>query len=367
MTRVLSRTRRRRLSRRRRSRHAWWRCRVRASARCGPRGRGRPSGGTRLGLRAHARLACGRRSLRADAVLVFDAADVGEPNLGYILENRLLQYALLASLHRRRRTARARRGDGCRGAPAGVVLRTAHGELQRSLAGGRRRRALGGARGRGPAARGSDYRQIAIVANVATERGACTTPPGSASCTDGTLALLPLADGTSSIVWSADEARARTLLAAPSAEAFEAQLMRARTARSGDTHLVSERRSLSPAAPERATLRHRARGAARRCGARGAPARRPGCEPGLLDAAALAQLLLAGAARPEKIPGRCACCAPMSAGARARSRSWHAPSTPSTGCSRMAPVRWRVWRRRASGGESQPGAAALLHPARARA
>ena len=29
------------------------------------------------------------------AVLVFDAADVGEPNLGYILENRLLQRALL--------------------------------------------------------------------------------------------------------------------------------------------------------------------------------------------------------------------------------------------------------------------------------
>jgi 2-octaprenylphenol hydroxylase len=29
------------------------------------------------------------------AVLVFDAADVGEPNLGYILENRLLQQALL--------------------------------------------------------------------------------------------------------------------------------------------------------------------------------------------------------------------------------------------------------------------------------
>ncbi len=31
----------------------------------------------------------------SDAVLVFDAADVGEPNLGYMVENRLLQGALL--------------------------------------------------------------------------------------------------------------------------------------------------------------------------------------------------------------------------------------------------------------------------------
>ena len=30
-------------------------------------------------------------------VLVFDAADVGEPNLGYIAENRALQSALLAA------------------------------------------------------------------------------------------------------------------------------------------------------------------------------------------------------------------------------------------------------------------------------
>ena len=39
----------------------------------------------------------------ADA-LVFDAADAGEPNLGYILENRLLQAALLDVLPRSRRT-----------------------------------------------------------------------------------------------------------------------------------------------------------------------------------------------------------------------------------------------------------------------
>ena len=33
----------------------------------------------------------------SEAVLTFDAADVGEPNLGYIVENRLLQLALLGA------------------------------------------------------------------------------------------------------------------------------------------------------------------------------------------------------------------------------------------------------------------------------
>jgi 2-octaprenylphenol hydroxylase len=36
-------------------------------------------------------------SASSAAVLVFDAADVGEPNLGYIAENRALQMALLAA------------------------------------------------------------------------------------------------------------------------------------------------------------------------------------------------------------------------------------------------------------------------------
>jgi len=40
----------------------------------------------------------------------------------------------------------------------------------------------------------------------------------------GTLALLPLADGSVSIVWSLREAQAQALLAAPVAQ-FEAQLL----------------------------------------------------------------------------------------------------------------------------------------------
>ena len=77
--------------------HAWWRCRARASACCAPRGRGRPW--TARVWRLTSACASGTRAfnLRGDAVLVFDAADVGEPNLGYILENRLLQAALLAA------------------------------------------------------------------------------------------------------------------------------------------------------------------------------------------------------------------------------------------------------------------------------
>src|SRR6266480_6538036 len=48
-------------------------------------------------LSAYERMRIWHESVAPDseAVLVFDAADVGEPNLGYIVENRLLQGALL--------------------------------------------------------------------------------------------------------------------------------------------------------------------------------------------------------------------------------------------------------------------------------
>ena len=46
-------------------------------------------------------------------MLIFDAAEVGEPNLGYIVENRLLQAALLAAfVQRRRARSSARRSTG---------------------------------------------------------------------------------------------------------------------------------------------------------------------------------------------------------------------------------------------------------------
>ena len=53
-------------------------------------------------LCAYERMRIWHESTRPEGadVLVFDAAEVGEPNLGTILENRLLQAAALAELHR---------------------------------------------------------------------------------------------------------------------------------------------------------------------------------------------------------------------------------------------------------------------------
>src|SRR6266403_1444138 len=108
----------------------------------------------------------------------------------------------------------------------------------------------------------SDYRQTAIVANVATARPHQATA-WQRFMHDGTLAFLPLADGTSSLVWSADDDLAAGLLGA-TASAF-AQ----RVALVGDAaHVVH-------------------------------PLAGQGVNLGLMDAAALAQLVLAAAAERE--------------------------------------------------------------------
>jgi len=71
----------------------------------------------------------------------------------------------------------------------------------------------------------ADFNETAIVATVATERPHEKTAWQRFMRT-GTLAFLPLADGTSSIVWSADNALATGLIAMPAAQ-FEAELNRA--------------------------------------------------------------------------------------------------------------------------------------------
>ncbi len=232
-----------------------------------------------------------------DAVLVFDAADVGEPNLGYILENRLLQYALLAAFTAAGGQLERAAVTDVAVTPAGVILRTAHAEHSARL--------LVGADGAHSAVRAavglsaarSDYRQIAIIANVATEQGHAHTA-WQRFMHDGTLALLPLADGTSSIVWSADEARAQELLAAPP-EAFARALDEGSDRALGGTHLVSERRSFPLqrlSAPRYVTERVALLGDAAHVVH---PLAGQGVNLGIMDAAALAQLLLEAVAAGE--------------------------------------------------------------------
>ncbi len=171
--------------------------------------------------------------------LVFDAAELGERDLGVIVENSVLQAAL---------------GDAAR--RAGITLLT--GELggieQRrdSLALDLRDRTVTaklviGADGAQSQVREfadlgatrTDYGQTALVAMVST-----TVPHAHTAWQrflgDGTLAFLPLPDGQSSIVWSLPTERADRLLGvAP--EAFERELQSDFDGALGQVRLTSER------------------------------------------------------------------------------------------------------------------------------
>lgn len=151
--------------------------------------------------------------------LVFDAAELGEPDLGHIGENPTIQAAL---------TERA-------GALGVVPLRADLATLEAAREGVRvalsdgrefRARLVVGADGAGSAVRrqagidtrGWDYAQRAVVAHLASER-----PHGSTArqrfLDTGPLALLPLPDGRSSLVWSTLPEIAEELVQCPE-EAF---------------------------------------------------------------------------------------------------------------------------------------------------
>ena len=134
--------------------------------------------------------------------LVFDAAELGEPDLGHIGENRSIQAAL---------TARAEALGVVLLRAEFATLETARDAIRVALGDGREFRAglVVGADGAESAVRreagidagGWDYGQRAVVAHLASAR-----PHGATArqrfLDTGPLALLPLADGRSSLVWS---------------------------------------------------------------------------------------------------------------------------------------------------------------------
>jgi 2-polyprenylphenol 6-hydroxylase len=146
----------------------------------------------------------------------------------------------------------------------------------------------------------SEYHQTAIVASVSTERSHEKTA-WQRFMRNGTLAFLPLMDGTSSIVWSADNSVASHLLGLSSAD-FATELDHASDFALGKTQLVSERASFP--------LRHLAAQhyVAQRVALIGDaahvvhPLAGQGVNLGLLDAAVLAELMLE-ARREREDPG----------------------------------------------------------------
>jgi ubiquinone biosynthesis UbiH/UbiF/VisC/COQ6 family hydroxylase len=232
--------------------------------------------------------------------LIFDAADAGEPNLGHIAENRLVQAAAVEAFERAG-------GRLILGELAALRVHDSHIEAETS-AGALNARLVVGADGARSAVREAigltvesrSYGQTAIVANVSTGRAHEHTAY-QRFLGDGTLALLPLADGTSSIVWSADTQAAKPLLASSNAQ-FEAALRRQSADVLGELRLVSERVSFP------LTRQSAHRYTARRCALIGDaahvvhPLAGQGANLGLLDAAALAEVV-GDATRAGEDPG----------------------------------------------------------------
>ena len=180
----------------------------------------------------------------------FDAADIGEPNLGHIVEDSLIRSVLLDEL-------------GAHGAElefgAGVdSLDRQNGRIVLGMNDGSTIGAdlVVGADGTDSHIRSAagieivdkDYRQTAIVAHVQSEQPHADTA-WQRFLDDGPLAFLPLSDGRSSIVWTLPRGLADRLLALDD-EAFIAELQTASAGVLGELGPVSRRFSF------RLCLRH---------------------------------------------------------------------------------------------------------------
>jgi 2-octaprenylphenol hydroxylase len=171
--------------------------------------------------------------------LVFDAAEMGERDLGVIAENAVLQAALAGAARRLGVALTAAEISALAHERDAVRLRAGNRDVRVRLVVG-----ADGAQSRirdlaGLTVSRTDYGQTALVATVSTARAHQKTA-WQRFLGDGTLAFLPLADGHSSIVWSIPTERAERLLNASTGE-FERELERDFDGALGQVRLVSER------------------------------------------------------------------------------------------------------------------------------
>jgi 2-polyprenylphenol 6-hydroxylase len=165
----------------------------------------------------------GRGSLR------FDCAELGEPNLGSIVDGRALQWQCLQAARGAGTVLLEAEAVGIEVTDAGVALALSDGRALRSQL----VIAADGPKSRvrellGITTAGHAYHQDALVAHVRTARSHDNTA-WQRFLTSGPLAFLPLPDGRSSIVWSVALPEAARLRGLDSA-AFNAAL----TAASGE-------------------------------------------------------------------------------------------------------------------------------------
>ncbi|MDH5392671.1 MAG: UbiH/UbiF/VisC/COQ6 family ubiquinone biosynthesis hydroxylase [Gammaproteobacteria bacterium] len=179
---------------------------------------------------------------QGDAELLFDAADSGVKELGHIIENRVIQLALLERIkqHDNVDLISGQSVDAVQYQPQNSQLTLENGSL---LSG----RLLVGADGAHSMVRGAagielemaDYDQKGIVCVVTPEKHHQHTA-WQRFLSTGPLAFLPLSNGQCSIVWSADSTEAEQLLTLDD-EVFCKQLSDAFDGKLGRIESVSSR------------------------------------------------------------------------------------------------------------------------------